>query len=70
MIVSEQTIPCPICAEQGKDSKIHFETSQLLSGVRFACPVCQSEIGLAAESKPQVEKAMREFGEFKKKMAP
>ncbi len=69
MKVTNQSIPCPVCAEQGKDSQIQFETSQLLSGVQFACPVCQSTIGLSAESKPAVRRAMDELNELKRNMS-
>jgi transcription initiation factor IIE alpha subunit len=68
MFASDQTIPCPTCAELGKDSKISFQTSQLLLGVRFGCPVCQSEVGLAPESKPLVQKTMEELDLLKKKL--
>lgn len=70
MLASDQTIPCPTCAEQGKDTKIPFETSQLLAGVRFTCPECKSEIGLSPENKPSVEKVLTEFNELKKKLSP
>ena len=65
MFVSNQAIPCPTCAEQGKENKIHFETSRLLLGEQFTCSECQSQIGLAPESRPKVEEAMDEVDRFK-----
>jgi transcription initiation factor IIE alpha subunit len=60
MIISDQTIPCPECG-----TKIPFETRQLLMGVQFPCPKCQSLIGLAQESKPLVEEAMNKLEKVK-----
>jgi transcription initiation factor IIE alpha subunit len=60
MINTEQTIPCPECG-----TKIPFDTKQLLMGVQFACPKCQSLIGLAQESKPLVEEAMEKLERVK-----
>ena len=65
---SSQAIPCPVCAEQGRDTKIPFDTQQLLLGVQFACPVCGSEIGLAAESRDTVQNAMDGLEELKSQM--
>jgi hypothetical protein len=65
MFVSDQAIPCPVCAEEGKDVQIKFETKQLLLGVRFACPECNAEIGLSPESVPAVEHALNEVEKFK-----
>ena len=67
MFKADKTIPCPVCAELGKESKIPFETSQLLAGVKFTCPECKSEIGLAPESRPAVQEAVDKFEEFKRK---
>jgi len=58
---SEQSIPCPTC-----QAKIPFDTNQLLMGVQFACPNCQSVIGLAAESKEIVQETMQKLEEIKK----
>jgi transcription initiation factor IIE alpha subunit len=56
----EQQLPCPVCG-----TKIPFDTKQLLAGVQFVCPNCQSSIGLAMESKPLVENAMKKLEELK-----
>lgn len=69
MFTANMTIPCPTCAEMGKESKIPFETSQLLAGIRFTCPECKSEIGLASESRPSVQKAVDHFEQFKKTLS-
>lgn len=60
---NEQTIPCPIC-KMG----IPFDTRQLLQGIRFTCPGCGAGIGLAAESKDIVEKALAAFEEEREKL--
>jgi transcription initiation factor IIE alpha subunit len=60
-----QSIPCPVC-----QTKIPFDTKQLLLGVQFVCPNCQAAIGLAEESKPLVQQTMEKFeavkGQFSK----
>lgn len=63
MINSEQNIPCPTC-----NTKIPFDTQQLLLGVKFICPNCQSAIGLAEESKTIVEETMKKFKDMKGKL--
>lgn len=56
----EQQIPCPVC-----NTKIPFDTQQLIAGVQFACPNCHASIGLALESKAIVEETMKKFEELK-----
>lgn len=56
----EQQLPCPVCR-----TKIPFETKQLIAGVQFVCPNCQSSVGLALESKPIIEETMKKFEELK-----
>ncbi|MBN8838369.1 MAG: hypothetical protein J0I09_13990 [Sphingobacteriia bacterium] len=63
MFSSDQTIPCPVC-----NSKIPFDTKQLLMGIQFSCPNCQASIGLSQESKPIVEETMQKFNELKSDM--
>jgi len=60
MSLFEQQIPCPIC-----NTRIPFDTKQLIAGVQFSCPHCQSSIGLACESKTVVEKTMGQFEKLK-----
>jgi transcription initiation factor IIE alpha subunit len=64
MINLEQNIPCPTC-----NTKIPFDTRQLLMGVKFVCPNCQSAIGLANESKPIVQETMEKFDKLKGKIS-
>jgi transcription initiation factor IIE alpha subunit len=64
MINQDQTIPCPTC-----QTKISFDTMQLLMGMQFVCHNCHSAIGLAAESKPVVEQTIKKFEEIKRKAA-
>jgi len=56
----EQQLPCPVCS-----TKIPFDTRQLIAGVQFVCPNCQSVIGLSMESKPVIEETMKKFEELK-----
>ncbi len=60
MINSDQNIPCPVC-----QTKIPFDTKQLLMGVQFVCPNCQAAIGLADQSKPLVQETMDKFEQLK-----
>jgi hypothetical protein len=57
----EQQLPCPVCS-----TKIPFDAKQLIAGVQFVCPNCQSSIGLAYESKPLVEDALKKLEELKR----
>lgn len=61
MALFEQQIPCPVCS-----TKIPFDTRQLLMGVEFKCPNCESSIGLCQESRPLVETAMQKLSEIKR----
>ncbi len=63
MINQEQAIPCPTC-----QTKIPFDAQQLLMGVQFACPGCHALIGLASESKPQVQETMQKFENLKQEL--
>lgn len=56
----EQQIPCPVC-----NSKIPFNTQQLIAGIQFICPKCHASIGLAQESKAIVEETMKKLEELK-----
>ncbi|MFK7797925.1 MAG: hypothetical protein AB8E82_10765 [Aureispira sp.] len=60
MINPEQQIPCPVCK-----TKIHFDTQQLLLGVQFKCSSCSASIGLATESKVQVEGAINKLNQLR-----
>ncbi len=64
MINSEQSIPCPVC-----ETKIPFDTKQLIMGAKFVCSNCQAAIGLADESKPIVKETMEKFEAVKGKFA-
>ncbi|MBO3696817.1 hypothetical protein [Roseivirga sp. E12] len=64
MINLDQSIPCPVC-----QTKIPFDTKQLLMGVQFSCPNCQAAIGLSDQSKPLVQETMEKFEELKKNVA-
>lgn len=64
MINKEQTIPCPVC-----QTKIPFDTKQLLLGMQFVCSNCHAAIGLAQESKPIVEETMNKFEDIKSKLS-
>lgn len=57
----QQQLPCPVCSTQ-----IPFDTKQLIAGVQFQCPNCQSVVGLSMESKPLVEDAMKKLEEIKR----
>lgn len=56
----EQQIPCPACT-----TMVPFDARQLLLGVNFECPNCHASIGLAADSKPIVEKAVKKLDDIK-----
>jgi hypothetical protein len=56
MIPNEQKIPCPVC-----QTAISFTVAALIAGAQFACPNCQASVGLAAESKPLVDEAIKKF---------
>lgn len=60
MINPDQSIPCPVC-----QTKIPFDTKQLLLGIQFTCPNCAASIGLSDESKPLVQDTMKKFEEVK-----
>ncbi|MGH1339715.1 MAG: hypothetical protein ACRBFS_26590 [Aureispira sp.] len=60
MINPEQQIPCPVC-----QTKIYFDTKQLLLGAQFKCGNCFASIGLATESKVQVEGAINKLNELR-----
>ena len=62
MINQDQSIACPVC-----QTKIPFDTNQLLRGVKFSCPneQCDASIGLSTESQPMVEKSIEKFNEIK-----
>nr|WP_319569867.1 hypothetical protein [uncultured Draconibacterium sp.] len=62
--MNEQQIPCPVC-----NTKIPFDTKQLIAGIQFSCPNCQASVGLSQESKPLVEEAMKKFEELKQDAA-
>jgi hypothetical protein len=59
----KQVIPCPVC-----NTKISFDTNQLLMGTSFICPneQCKASIGLSQESKPIVEDVITKFENIKK----
>lgn len=56
-------IPCPTKDCHGK---IPFDTNELIRGAHFVCPVCNTVIGLAPESREIVHDAIEKFGELKK----
>lgn len=59
---SENTvIRCPEC-----NNDVLINTFQLLQGIKFSCHVCQVQIGLAHESKSDVQKALDEFSKIKR----
>ena len=64
MINFDQTIPCPVCG-----TKIHFNTRELLKGVKFTCSNCSASIGLSNESKPLVQDVMDKFDNIKKDLS-
>ena len=64
MINTDQHIPCPVC-----NTKIPFDTKQLLLGVQFVCPNCMAAIGLATESKEIVEDTMMKLEDLKQKVS-
>jgi len=66
MMNKEQQIPCPMPDCNGH---IIFDTYKLLEGAKFTCPDCKASIGIAAESKEEVEDAMTKFEKMKKKLA-
>ena len=61
MMNYSQTIPCPAC-----NTKIPFDTRELLKGTQFTCPNCHCLIGLASESRGVVKETMEKFDEMKK----
>tara|TARA_R110001632_G_scaffold58548_2_gene142488 strand:+ start:1852 stop:2058 length:207 start_codon:yes stop_codon:yes gene_type:complete len=58
----EQTIPCPVC-----NTKIPFDTIQLMQGATFQCPneQCNSSIGLSPESKIDTENVIYKLDDLK-----
>ncbi|MCW3102330.1 MAG: hypothetical protein JWO09_770 [Bacteroidetes bacterium] len=62
MINKDQSIPCPVC-----QTKIPFDTHQLLTGVQFSCSNCSAAIGLSTESKKLVEETMVKLEDLKTK---
>jgi transcription initiation factor IIE alpha subunit len=56
----EQSISCPNC-----QNKIPFDVRQLLIGIKFTCSVCNTQIGIAAESSSIVEETLNKFEELK-----
>lgn len=61
MKTENTVIKCPEC-----NSDIIINTFQLLQGVKFTCHMCKTQIGLASESKNDVQKALDEFSKIKK----
>lgn len=61
MMNQHQSIPCPSCK-----TSIPFDTHQLLMGMQFVCPTCQAVIGLAPESRDQVQEAIDRLDEMKR----
>ncbi|MEN8857426.1 MAG: hypothetical protein ABF260_05115 [Flavobacteriaceae bacterium] len=59
----EQVIPYPVY-----NTKIPFDTNQLLMGTSFICPneQCKASIGLSKESKPEIESVITKFENIKK----
>lgn len=57
------SIPCPTC-----QSQIPADSKQLVLGIQFSCPNCQSVIGLAEESKPMVKDAMEKYLKLKEEI--
>ncbi len=56
-----QKITCPSC----RQAEIIYDTYALLQGVKFACPKCNAQIGLAQESIHQVQTTMSKFDQLK-----
>lgn len=57
-------IPCPVC-----QTNIPADSHQLMLGTQFACPTCNSAIGLSSESKNQVQEAMQKFEDLRTEVA-
>ena len=62
MTNQSQFIPCPVC-----NTKILFDTRQLMMGVQFACPNCAASVGLAPESKTITDETMQKLDDLKKR---
>lgn len=60
MIDSNTKINCPECNEE-----IIINPKQLILGVKFSCYSCKLIIGLANESKPLVNEAIKRFSKIK-----
>ncbi len=56
------------CPVQGCNGTIIFNTYKLLEGSKFVCPVCNSQIGLAPDSKDKVENTMDKFETMRKQL--
>ncbi len=65
MLNQNNTIPCPVCAEQGKDTKIMIDTMLLIAGTQFTCPVCLAKVGIETNSKSQLDQTTQKFENLK-----
>lgn len=61
---NQQKMTCPSC-QQGE---IIYDTYALLQGVKFSCPVCHAQVGLAQESHQQVQETMQKFEHMKQNL--
>lgn len=58
-------IPCPT---ENCSGKILFDPHELMRGAQFVCPICNTAIGLAPESKEIVHEAIEKFDALKRKI--
>ncbi|WP_316820390.1 hypothetical protein [Pedobacter gandavensis] len=56
MMAVNQVIPCPVCK-----APISFDVKQLIQGINFSCATCGAGIGLAVDSKIELDEARQKI---------
>lgn len=59
-MISEQSIPCPVC-----QTKIFFDPIELVRGHKFSCPQCSAVIGIAQDALETAHQAMEKYEALK-----
>ncbi|MBC9796775.1 hypothetical protein [Sinomicrobium weinanense] len=59
----QQFIPCPT---ENCSGNIFFDPHELMRGAQFVCPICNTVVGLAPESREIVNEAIEKFDELKR----
>ena len=60
-MISEQSIPCPIC-----QSSIRFDPIALVKGYKFSCPKCSAVVGIAQDALKTANDALEKYEALKK----